>query len=42
MTKVLDCSLEVNEFELKSSYYIHFWANTIRKGMKPFISPPMG
>ena len=34
-TKVQDYSLDVNEFELQSGYYIHFQTNTIRKGMKP-------
>ena len=28
MAKVLDCSFEVNEFELQSLYYVHFWTNT--------------
>ena len=40
MTKVLDCGLEVNEFELQSSYCFHFWTNTLLKGMNPRILPP--
>ena len=23
-------------------YYVHFWANTLRKGMNPLILPAMG
>ena len=42
MTKVLDCGLEVNEFKLQLCYYIHFWTNTLGKGMNPLISPAMG
>ena len=38
MAKVLNCDLEVNEFELQSRYYVHFWTNTKRKGMKTAIS----
>ena len=37
MSKVLDCSLERREFELQSGYYIHFWTNTLRKGMNPLF-----
>ena len=29
MAKVFDCSFEVNEFELQSFHYIHFWTNTL-------------
>ena len=28
MAKILDCSFKVNEFELQSQYYVHFWTNT--------------
>ena len=28
MAKVLDCSLEVSEFELQSRNYVHFQTNT--------------
>ena len=37
MTKVLDCSLKVSEFQLHLHYYIHFCTNTLGKGMNPFI-----
>ena len=35
MAKVLDCSLEVSEFELQSRYYVHFRINTLGKGIEP-------
>ena len=28
MAKVVDCGLDVSEFELQSHYHIHFWINT--------------
>ena len=34
--KVLDCGIEVSQFDLQSSYYVHFWTNI------PLISPAMG
>ena len=37
MAKVLDCCLEVSELELQSSYYVHFQANTLEKGLNPLI-----
>ena len=40
MSKVQDCSLDVNEFKLQWHYYVHFWTNTLGKGMNPLISPP--
>ena len=39
---VLDWDIVVNEFELQSRYYVHFSANTLGKGMIPFISLAMG
>ena len=42
MTKVLDCGLEVREFKPQSWYYVHFQANTLRKGMNPLILQAMG
>ena len=30
--KVLDCSLEVNELELQSHYYVHLKITTVGKG----------
>ena len=38
---VLNCDVIVNEFELKSRDYVHFLANTFRKGMNPLIPLPM-
>ena len=38
MAKVLDCGLKVNEFELQPRYYVHFWTNTIEKGMNLILS----
>ena len=40
MAKMLDCGLEVREFELQPSYYIHFRTNTLRKRWNPLIYPP--
>ena len=42
MVKVMDCGIGVSEFILQSSYYIHFQANTLGKGMNPLILPVMG
>ena len=33
--KVLDCSLEINEFELQLLCYVHFQTNVLGKGMNP-------
>ena len=41
MAKVMDCGLEVCEFELQSRFYVHFQTNTIRKGMNSLIPPAM-
>ena len=30
------CNIVVKKFELQSHYYIHFWTNALKKGMKPF------
>ena len=35
MAKVLDCRLEVIEFEHQLLYYIHVQTNTIRNGVNP-------
>ena len=32
----------LTEDVLQSRYYVHFRANTLGKGMKPFILPAMG
>ena len=42
MVKAMDCGIVVSEFVLKSSYYVHFRANTLGKGMNPLILPAMG
>ena len=42
MVKVMDCGIVVSEFVLQSCYYVHFWANTLGKGMNPLILPAMG
>ena len=34
---VLDCDIVVSEFELPSSFYVHFWINTLGKDMNPII-----
>ena len=35
VAKVLD--REVSEFELQSCYHVHFWTNTFRKGIEPYL-----
>ena len=42
MVKGMGCGIVVGEFVLQSCYYVHFWANTLGKGMNPFILPAMG
>ena len=42
MVKVIGCGIVVSEFVLQSRYYVHFRANTLGKGMNPFILPAMG
>ena len=37
VVKTMDCEIVVSEFILQSRYYVHFWANTLRKGMNPLI-----
>ena len=37
VAEVMDCSFEVNEFELQSHYYLHF---RTCKGMNPLIPLP--
>ena len=32
MVKAMNCGVVVNQFELQSRYYVHFRANTLRKG----------
>ena len=33
VVNVLECDIIVSKFELQSCYYIHFWTNTLGKGM---------
>ena len=40
MVKAMNCGIVVREFVLQSRYYVHFRANTLRKGMNPLILPP--
>ena len=42
MVKAMDCGIVVSEFVLQSHYYVHFQANTLGKGMHPFIHPAIG
>ena len=42
MVKVKNCRIVVSEFVLQSHYYVHFWANTLGKGMNLLILPTMG
>ena len=39
MAKVLDCSLEISEFELQSIYYVPFRTNTLGKNIKLLYTP---
>ena len=39
MAKVLNCSLKISKFELQLHYYIHFWTNTLVKGMNLLSFP---
>ena len=42
MTRLLDCTLEVNKFEPQLRCYVHFQTTTLEKGMNPLISPSIG
>ena len=42
IVKAMDYGIVVSEFVLQSRYYVHFWANTLGKGMKPLILTAMG
>ena len=41
MIKAMDCGIVVSEFDLQSRSYVHFWTNTLGKGMKTLILPVM-
>ena len=42
MVKAMNCRIVVSEFVFQSSYYVHFRANTLGKGMNPLILQAMG
>ena len=42
MAKVQDCRLAVSKFKLQSHSYVHFWTNTLEKGMNLLILPSCG
>ena len=42
LANMLDCNIVVSKFQLQSTYYIHFKANTFRKGMNVPIPPSYG
>ena len=42
VANMLDGDIVVSRLKLQSHYYIHFWTNTLRKGMNPLIPPTMG
>ena len=42
MVKVIWCWIVVRDFVLQSRYYVHFWTNTIGKGINPLILSAMG
>ena len=37
MVKAMDCRIVISEFELQLYYCIHFWTNTLGKGMNLLI-----
>ena len=40
--EMMDCDMVISEFELESSYYVHFWTNTLKKSTNTLIPPAMG
>ena len=42
IVKAMDFGIVESEFLLQSRYYVHFLANTLRKGIKPVIPPALG
>ena len=42
MDKMLDYEFEASKFKLQSRYYVHFWTNTLGKGMNPLIPRVIG
>ena len=39
MINALYCNLEVSEFKFQICNYVHFWTNTLEKGMNSLIPP---
>ena len=42
MVKAMDCGIIVSEFVFHSRYYVHFWTNTLWKGINRLILVAMG
>ena len=42
MAKVMDCDIEITEFELQLHNYVHFQINNFGKGIKPPYFPSYG
>ena len=42
MVKAVHWEIVARKFELQSHYYVHFRANTLGKGMNPFILSGIG
>ena len=42
MVKAMGGGIVVSEFVLQSCYYVHFWANTLGKGINLLTLPTMG
>ena len=42
VVNMLDCNIIVNKFKLQLCYYVHFWTNTLGKGIEPPSPPAMG
>ena len=42
IVKALECRIVVSKFKFQLRYYIHFWTNTLGKGMNPLILSAMG
>ena len=42
VANILDCDIGVSEFELESRNYVHFWTNTLGKGMNSIYCSSYG
>ena len=40
MANMLHYDIVVSEFKLQSRYCVHFWTNTLEKGVNPLIPVP--